>query len=394
MNSQSKLVGNVRLIRWCMLMAVAVYFVLMARLPASSHAAQLGTIEIAVALVSLACVNTAFYFNRKFVRKAEALMQQSPDDVKACEKMARRVRGHLCSEPCYCTLRASVAFSWGTILTCGPIFRRRNDLSKVPAVTLTFWVIKILATTFGETGGDAVSMSMNLGYVIASIIFLGIFASLIAAQIAAKSFHPFLYWAVIIATTTLGTTLADFADRSLGIGYAGGSSLLFILLMSSLVIWYKSTGSVSVETITSPKVEMFYWGTILFSQTLGTALGDWMADTNRLGYEGGALVFGAGLALVAAAYFFTSVSAHCALLGRFLSSRDRSAQPWATCSTSRLTTAALRSGSLSASGILALLSYLPASCSSLKRPEAIPDKIAGRYRVDGFASPAGPGDRY
>jgi uncharacterized membrane-anchored protein len=184
----------------------------------------------------------------------------------------------------------------------------RNNLSKVPAVTLTFWVVKILATTLGETGGDAVSMSMNLGYVIASIIFLGIFAAVVAAQIAANSFYPFLYWAVIVATTTLGTTLADFADRSLGIGYAGGSSLLFILLMASLGIWYKSVGSVSVETITSPKVEMFYWGTILFSQTLGTALGDWMADTNRVGYEGGALVFAGGLALVAAAYFFSSVS--------------------------------------------------------------------------------------
>src|SRR6202163_3953047 len=184
----------------------------------------------------------------------------------------------------------------------------QKDLSKVPAVTLTFWVVKILATTLGETGGDAVSMSMNLGYVIASIIFLGIFAAVVTAQIAAKSFYPFLYWAVIVATTTLGTTLADFADRSLGIGYAGGSSLLFILLMASLGIWYKSAGSVSVETITSPKVEMFYWGTILFSQTLGTALGDWIADTNGLGYEGGALVFGAGLALVAAGYFFTNVS--------------------------------------------------------------------------------------
>jgi uncharacterized membrane-anchored protein len=186
--------------------------------------------------------------------------------------------------------------------------RAQNELSKVPAVTLTFWVIKILATTLGETGGDSVSMSMNLGYVIASIIFIGVFAVLVAAQVAAKSFHPFLYWAVIVATTTLGTTLADFADRSLGIGYAGGSLLLFILLMASLGIWYKSAGSVSVETITSPKVEMFYWVTILFSQTLGTALGDWMADTNGLGYEGGALVFGAGLALVAAGYFFTSVS--------------------------------------------------------------------------------------
>jgi uncharacterized membrane-anchored protein len=180
--------------------------------------------------------------------------------------------------------------------------------SKIPEATLTFWGIKILATTLGEIGGDAVSMSLNLGYVIASIIFIGIFAAVVVAQVAAKSFHPFLYWAVIVATTTLGTTLADFADRSLGIGYAGGSLLLFILLMASLGIWYKSAGSVSVETITSPKVEMFYWGTILFSQTLGTALGDWMADTNGLGYQGGALVFGAGLALVAAGYFFTNVS--------------------------------------------------------------------------------------
>jgi uncharacterized membrane-anchored protein len=181
-------------------------------------------------------------------------------------------------------------------------------LSKVPEVILTFWVIKILATTLGETGGDAVSMSMNLGYVTASIIFLGIFAAAVAAQVVAKSFHPFLYWAVIVATTTLGTTVADFATRSLGIGYTGGSLLLFVLLMASLGIWYKSAGSVSMDTINSPKVEMYYWGTILFSQTLGTALGDWMADTNGLGYEGGALVFGAGLALVAAAYFFTKVS--------------------------------------------------------------------------------------
>src|SRR5580704_13428243 len=180
--------------------------------------------------------------------------------------------------------------------------------SKIPEVTLTFWVIKILATTLGETGGDAVSMSLNLGYVIASIIFICIFVAVVAAQVAAKSFHPFLYWAVIVATTTLGTTLADFADRSLGIGYAGGSLLLFILLMASLGIWYKSAGSVSVETITSPKVEMFYWGTILFSQTLGTALGDWMADTNGLGYEGGALVFAAGLVLITLAYFHTSIS--------------------------------------------------------------------------------------
>jgi uncharacterized membrane-anchored protein len=180
--------------------------------------------------------------------------------------------------------------------------------SKVPEVTIVFWIIKIVATTLGETGGDAVSMSMNLGYAIGSAIFIGIFVVAVTAQIAVKSFHPFLYWAVIIATTTAGTTMADFADRSLGIGYAGGSSVLFVLLMAALGVWYWSAGSVSVDTITSPKIEMFYWGTILFSQTLGTALGDWVADTTGLGYEGGALVFAAGLALVAAGYFYTSLS--------------------------------------------------------------------------------------
>ena len=181
-------------------------------------------------------------------------------------------------------------------------------LNKVPEVTLLFWVAKIVATTLGETGGDAVSMSMDLGYATASIIFMGIFVVAVAAQISARSFRPFLYWAVIVATTTAGTTVADFADRSLGIGYAGGSSILFLLLMSSLGIWYWAAGSVSVDRIHSRKIEIFYWGTILFSQTLGTALGDWMADTNGLGYDGGALVFGTGLLLLAGAYFLTSVS--------------------------------------------------------------------------------------
>jgi uncharacterized membrane-anchored protein len=186
----------------------------------------------------------------------------------------------------------------------------QHSLSKVPEVTLTFWIIKIAATTLGETGGDAVSMSMHLGYAISSAIFIGIFVAAAAAQIAAKSFHPFLYWAVIIATTTAGTTMADFADRSLSIGYAGGSSILFVLLMISLVIWYWSAGTVAVDTITSPKVEIFYWVTILFSQTLGTALGDWMADPTGLGlgYEGGALVFAAGLGLITAGYFFMRIS--------------------------------------------------------------------------------------
>ena len=180
--------------------------------------------------------------------------------------------------------------------------------SKVPEVTLGFWIIKIIATTLGETGGDAVSMTMQLGYAVSSIIFIAIFLVAASAQITAKAFHPFLYWAVIVATTTAGTTMADFADRSLGIGYAGGASILFALLMTSLLVWYLTLGSVSVTTVTSRKVELFYWTTILFSQTLGTALGDWMADTNGIGYEGGALVFGAGLALVAAAYFYTNIS--------------------------------------------------------------------------------------
>jgi uncharacterized membrane-anchored protein len=181
-------------------------------------------------------------------------------------------------------------------------------LSKVPEVTLVFWIIKILATTLGETGGDALSMTMKQGYAVSSAIFFTIFSVIVVAQVAANRFHPFLYWAVIVATTTAGTTLADFADRSLGIGYAGGASILFVLLMAALGVWYWSAGSVSVDTITSPKVEMFYWGTILFSQTLGTALGDWMADTTGLGYEGGALVFAAGLMLIAGGYFYTNVS--------------------------------------------------------------------------------------
>jgi uncharacterized membrane-anchored protein len=182
------------------------------------------------------------------------------------------------------------------------------SLSKVPEVTLGFWVIKVIATTLGETGGDAVSMTMQLGYAVSSIIFIGIFLVAVGVQITVKSFYPFLYWAVIVATTTAGTTMADFADRSLGIGYAGGALILSALLLASLLVWYLTLGSVSATAITSPKVELFYWATILFSQTLGTALGDWTADTNGLGYEGGALVFGAGLALVAAAYFYTSLS--------------------------------------------------------------------------------------
>jgi uncharacterized membrane-anchored protein len=180
--------------------------------------------------------------------------------------------------------------------------------SKVPEVTLIFWIIKIAATTLGETGGDAVSMSMNLGYLVGTVIFATIFVGAVIAQISAKQFHPFLYWITIIASTTVGTTLADFADRSLGIGYAGGASLLFALLVGSLFLWYHTLGSISVSTVSSPRAEMFYWMTIMFSQTLGTALGDWTADTAGLGYIGGAIVFVSLLGLVVAAYLWTNTS--------------------------------------------------------------------------------------
>ncbi|UGS92171.1 hypothetical protein KOL96_13950 [Ralstonia wenshanensis] len=183
-----------------------------------------------------------------------------------------------------------------------------HALTKVPEVTLGFWLIKIAATTLGETGGDAVSMSMNLGYLVGTGIFAVIFLAAVFAQTKAKRFHPFLYWATIIATTTVGTTLADFADRSLGIGYAGGSCLLLALLLGSLFVWHRTLGSVSVSSVSSPKAEAFYWLTIMFSQTLGTALGDWTADTAGLGYTGAAVVFLALLAIVVAAYYWTTVS--------------------------------------------------------------------------------------
>jgi len=183
-----------------------------------------------------------------------------------------------------------------------------NSLSKVPEVTLIFWIIKILATTLGETGGDTVSMSMKLGYLVGTAIFAMIFLIVVLIQIKAKCFHAFLYWTTIIATTTVGTTLADFADRSLGVGYTGGTALLFTLLMLSLVVWYKTLGSVSVNMVNSPKAEMFYWITIMFSQTLGTALGDWTADTAELGYVGGAIIFSLLLGTVLVAYFWTKIS--------------------------------------------------------------------------------------
>ena len=180
--------------------------------------------------------------------------------------------------------------------------------TKVPEVTLVFWIIKIAATTLGETGGDSVTMTLNWGYLTGTAIFLAALVILVVVQIVAKKFRPFLYWATIVASTTFGTTMADFADRSLGIGYTGGSALLLGLLITTLALWYWSLGSISVATVSTPKVEAFYWAAITLSQTLGTALGDWIADTTGLGYEGGALVFAAGLAVLAAAYYWTNVS--------------------------------------------------------------------------------------
>ncbi len=181
-------------------------------------------------------------------------------------------------------------------------------LSKVPEVTLVFWIIKVAATTLGETGGDALSMSLNLGYLLSTGIFAAVFALAVAAQIRAPRFHPWLYWATIIATTTLGTTLADFFDRSLGIGYSGGTAILIGLLLTSLWWWQRTLGTVSVQSVSTPRAEVFYWMTIMLSQTLGTALGDWTADTAGLGYTGGAAIFAALLVLVVAAYRWTRVS--------------------------------------------------------------------------------------
>ncbi len=178
--------------------------------------------------------------------------------------------------------------------------------NKVPEITLSFWIIKIAATTLGETGGDTVTMTLNWGYLVGTAIFFSLLVALVVWQIAAARFHPFLYWATIVASTTAGTTMADFADRSLGIGYVGGSLILFVCLMAILGAWYWSLGTISVATVSTPKVEAFYWAAITFSQTLGTALGDWMADST--GYEHGAFIFGAGPAAVAAAYFFTNIS--------------------------------------------------------------------------------------
>ncbi|MBB5447648.1 MULTISPECIES: hypothetical protein [unclassified Paraburkholderia] len=197
-------------------------------------------------------------------------------------------------------------------MNSNPSQTRAHALSKVPQITLGFWIIKIAATTLGETGGDWVTMSLKLGYLIGTAIFAVIFIGLVAGQIRAERFNASLYWATIVATTTLGTTLADFFDRSVGVGYPGGVVIVFALLLASLGVWYKSEGTVAVQSVTTPKAEWFYWVTILFSQTLGTALGDWVAGSDRgglgLGYEYGALIFGGGLLIVGALYYWSRLS--------------------------------------------------------------------------------------
>ena len=219
--------------------------------------------------------------------------------------------------------------------------RMPESFNKVPEVTLAFWIIKIAATTLGETGGDTVTMTLNWGYLAGTALFLTTLLVLVCVQVIAKRFHPFLYWATIIASTTFGTTMADFADRSLGVGYAGGSSILLFCLLATLGLWYWSLGSISVDTVSTPKAEVFYWAAITFSQTLGTALGDWMADSTGLGYEGGALVFGAALTVVGAGYFWTNLSRVTLFWAAFILTRPLGAIPSATSWTSLETTAAL-----------------------------------------------------
>ena len=184
----------------------------------------------------------------------------------------------------------------------------RETLSKVPAVTLVFWIIKIAATTLGETGGDTVTMTLDWGYLAGTALFAGLLLALVALQIRATKFYPFLYWATIVASTTFGTTMADFADRSLGIGYTGGAALLLALLVAVQALWYRSEGTIDVNTVTTPRAEGFYWAAITFSQTLGTALGDWTADTDGFGYGGGTLIFAGAIALVVLLYYTTSLS--------------------------------------------------------------------------------------
>jgi uncharacterized membrane-anchored protein len=232
--------------------------------------------------------------------------------------------------------------------------RQDEFLSKVPEVTLGFWIIKILATTLGEVGGNAVTMQLGFGYFIGSMIFAALLIVLVVAQIKAQRFHSSLYWAVIVATTLTGTALADFFDRSLGIGYLGGSLSLFSLVVATICLWYWTLGSVAVQTVVSPKVETFYWTAIMFSQTLGTALGDWMADDTGLGYNDSALLIAFVLAVLAALYFFTGVSRTLLFWAAFILTRPLGATI-ANSFDKPVSQGGLAIGDLKASAVLAIL---------------------------------------
>lgn len=258
------------------------------------------------------------------------------------------------------------------------------NYGKVPEVTLLFWLLKIIATTLGETAGDAVTMSMNLGYLVGTAIFATIFVVAVTAQIWATRFHPFLFWFVIVATTTAGTTLADFFDRSLGIGYVGGTSILFALLLACLGLWYWTLGSVSVNRLTSRMAEVFYWATVMFSQTLGTAAGDWVADPKTglgLGYEGGAIVFAVGLAIVAAAYYWTSISHTLLFWAAFILSRPLGATVGDLLDKPRAS-GGLELSRYTASAVLAALIIMGLLVFK-QRAERIPAAGAGSPRMPG-----------
>ncbi|MDF2117917.1 hypothetical protein PY365_20300 [Roseiarcaceae bacterium H3SJ34-1] len=233
----------------------------------------------------------------------------------------------------------------------GVVSKQKN---KVPAITLGYWVIKVLATTLGEVGGNAVTLTLGWGYLIGTVIFSTFLVAAVTAQIRSKRFQPFLYWAAITATTLAGTTLADLLDRSLGLGYLGGSLSLFTMVMTTLGLWYRSRGSISVDTVTGPKVEAFYWATIMFSQTLGTALGDWMADSTGLGYNGSALVIAGTLIIISLLYFTTKVSHTGLFWAAFILTRPLGAT--IANSLDKPTTAGgLAIGDFSASAVLAVI---------------------------------------
>lgn len=183
-----------------------------------------------------------------------------------------------------------------------------TDLNRVAVVTFSFWVMKICATTLGETAGDLLSMTLNVGYAASSLILIGAFLATLVAQLSAKSFHPALYWSVILSTSTAGTTMSDYIDRSLGMGYVAGSAMLVAILITILTVWRFNVGSLQVSSIKTFKVEAFYWAAILVSNTLGTALGDFLADSSGLGFAGGALLIASLIGLIVLAYFFTSIS--------------------------------------------------------------------------------------